>query len=315
MVRSVQSIRKLDPALSGRCRKGLEAQRPQGKGSRGEHAASISAPCGFQHSMADSLQFETPENVQVRYAPAGVGTRFVAWFVDQFFMWLMTIGILILLACAGVSFEAAFESLDPHRDDPQKVGAYVIGLMMLLLGLGSFVYFMLLELFLRGQTIGKRMMKIRVVKADGFALDAGSIFVRNLFRVVDSIPLLWVVPVLSRLSQRTGDMVAGTIVISDEQPELSDLRTQLASRPAAEAEFRFDSRSLGRLSEGDFEAVERVLERWLDLPEPQQRKLLGQLVPSLARKMQLEEPPFERRLRFLEDLLAAEFRRQNRLLG
>ena len=265
--------------------------------------------------MAESLQFETPENVQVRYAPAGVGTRFLAWFVDQFFVVVITVVLLIGLACAGVSFESTFEAIEENRDHPEKVGMYVIGLMALILGLGSFVYFILLELFLRGQTIGKRFMRIRVVKADGFALDPGSILVRNIFRVVDNVPLLWVVPILSRRTQRTGDMVAGTIVISDEQPEISDLRTQLSGRTAADAEFRFDSRSLGKLGESDFEAVERVLERWLDLPQAQQERLLGQLVPSLARKMQLEEPPVTRRQRFLEDLLAAEFRRQNRLLG
>lgn len=265
--------------------------------------------------MAESLEFETPENVQVRYAPAGFGTRFLAWFVDQFFVAMATIGLLIVLAIVGVSFESVFQSIEDNRDNPEKVGAYVIGLMALLIGLGSFAYFILLELFLRGQTIGKRFMRIRVVKADGFALDPGSILVRNIFRLIDNVPLMWIVPVLSRRSQRTGDMVAGTIVISDEQPEISDLRTQLSSRAAAEAEFRFDSRSLGRLSEGDFQAVERVLERWLDLPISQQQKFLGQLVPSLARKMQMEEPPPDRRQRFLEDLLAAEFRRQNRLLG
>lgn len=264
--------------------------------------------------MADTLEFETPENVQVRYAVAGPGTRFLAWFADQFLIVAFVLVLTIALACAGISFETAFESMDAESD-PQKVGMYIIGIVTLVMGLGSFVYFTLLELLFRGQTFGKRIMGVRVVKTDGFALDAGSILIRNLFRVLDNIPLMWIVPVLSRRTQRTGDMVAGTVVISDAKPELSDARARLSERSATEAEFRFDSRTLGRLGSNDFEAVERFLDRWYGIPEKQREVLLEKLVVPLVAKMQLEAPAADRRHRFLEHLMAAEFRRQNRLLG
>ena len=142
---------------------------------------------------------------------------------------------------------------------------YFVGIATLVMGLASFVYFGASELFLRGQTFGKRACKIRVVKTNGFALDAGSILLRNLFRVADHIPLLWIVPVVSQQSQRFGDMVAGTIVVNDQTEDLSSVRQQLAERPAAEARFRFDHAKLGRLRPSDVEAVERILERWPSL--------------------------------------------------
>ena len=107
---------------------------------------------------------------------------------------------------------------------------YVAGLMMLIWGLGSFAYFGGCELLLRGQTLGKRLSQIRVVKVDGFQLDAASILVRNIFRVVDHLPPMWILPFLSRLGQRAGDMVAGTLVVHDAPTELSPIRTVLAER-------------------------------------------------------------------------------------
>lgn len=262
----------------------------------------------------DTLQFETPENVHVHYTAAGAGTRFLAWFVDQMLILLGIIAAVILLAVAGVSFSVVEDWMnDANRAD--ALGAYVLGFIYLVIGLGSFVYFTVLELFFRGQTLGKRMMGIRVVKGDGFGLDPGSVLIRNLFRVADNLPLLWIVPVMSRRSQRTGDMVAGTLVIQDEPVKFSEIRQILADRNPSEAEFRFDNRSLGRLTEADYEAVEKVLERWTGLPEVQQRTLLDRMVPPLVMKLKVEGPAEDRRVRFLEDLLAAELRRQHRELA
>jgi uncharacterized RDD family membrane protein YckC len=266
--------------------------------------------------MQDAMQFETPENVRVQYTLAGLGTRFIAWFVDQIFVTVLMVIVMIVLAIAGFSLAGVLDDLvEKNSDSPERVGRMVIGLMILLMGLGSFVYFTCLELFMRGQTIGKRICKIRVVKVDGFALDAGSILLRNIFRVLDHFPLMWIVPVMSQRAQRAGDMVGGTIVITDEAPQLTEVRLELSERKAVEAEFRFDARSLQNLTEVDIDAVERLLDRWGDLGKPQRDELVQNLTRSLVAKLKVEPPPAERRQRFLEDLLAAELRRQNRLLA
>ncbi len=168
---------------------------------------------------------------------------------------------------------------------------------------------------LRGQTLGKRMSSIRVVRLDGFALDPPGIFVRNLFRIIDHLPPLWLVPLLSRQSQRLGDMVAGTVVVSNKPESISNLRLSLAQRPAVEAQFVFDAPTLKRARPEDFNAVEKILERWDQLNAIQQETFLGQLVPPLVARLHVESPPYDQRLQFLNDLLAAEYRRQHRSLG
>ena len=139
-----------------------------------------------------------------------------------------------------------------------QVPFYLFAIAWLFWGLGSFLYFTLCELFWRGQTFGKWACGVRVVKADGFSLDDPSILLRNIFRIVDQIPPLWIVPVLSPRSQRFGDMVAGTVVVSDRRDELEDVRTMVLQRPAAECRFRFDGTMLTLALPMDIEAVEAV---------------------------------------------------------
>jgi uncharacterized RDD family membrane protein YckC len=265
--------------------------------------------------MADVLRFETPENVEVQYNLAGLGSRFLAWFVDQLCVGVVIVVLVISLAIAGVSFSGLEDIVRGQRDNPERLGLYFIGLIFLVIGLGSLFYFTLTELLLSGQTIGKWSLGIRVVKADGFSLDPGSIVIRNVFRVLDNIPLMWVVPFLSKSSQRTGDMVAGTVVVSDEQSEITEVRIELGSRSAVEAEFRFDARALGLLQETDFEAVERLLDRWNSIALVQRERLAASVITKLAQKMQVPLPMDSQSKRFLEDLMAAELRRQERGLS
>lgn len=271
-----------------------------------------------------TLQFETPENVRIEYRPAGLGTRFLAWFIDQIIMNLVIFIAVIALIILSAVFEGLFRDLFDQVEralrnkdglvGPETIYMYLAGIGMLIWGLGSFLYFGLSELLWRGQTPGKKMCQIRVVKADGFALDAVGVFMRNVFRVADHLPILWIVPVLSKRGQRFGDMVASTIVISDEAEDLAEVRQQLSGRNKAEARFRFDQAKLTRLTREDFDAVERILDRWNSIPPDQQISLLDRMVGPLCKKMETDTPPMEDRVVFLEDLLAAEYHRQDRHL-
>lgn len=262
----------------------------------------------------NQVQFETPENVQVSYQLAGLGTRFVAWFVDSIVLWLITFVSLVVLFASGAAGQQVFGDIE-SAEEAQAI-LYAIGFFLLIFGLGSFFYYGLLELLMRGQTLGKRSVGIRVVKADGFSLDAGSIAVRNIFRVVDQLPPLWIVPVVSAKAQRLGDMVASTVVVADQPDTMSNLRETLTARPAAEARFRFDASALQRLRPVDIQAIERLLERWGQLNPVTRWDLVTQIIEPLAKRLAMDVPADEEgRLRFLEDLLAAEYRRQYRKLS
>jgi uncharacterized RDD family membrane protein YckC len=90
----------------------------------------------------------------------------------------------------------------------------------------TFAYFFATEL-VWAQTIGKRVMKLRVVRVDGSGLGAGPAAIRNLVRFVDAFPVLYIVGAIvlftfGNKSQRLGDMAAKTKVVADDAPEPPD---------------------------------------------------------------------------------------------
>ena len=230
--------------------------------------------------MASVVHFETPENVQVAYRTAGLGTRFCAWLIDTFFVVLVAVVLVIVVLfvapAVGIAVESLGRKLGVRRPVSQdEIRLYFIAVALLALQLGSLVYFTVCELLVRGQTIGKRSCAVRVVKADGFALAADSVLIRNIFRLIDQIPVFWIVPLLSVRSQRFGDMVAGTLVVAESQDRMGDLRARLLARESAESRFRFDAAMLNRMKPTDVEALERILERWPSLTSPQRIAALG----------------------------------------
>jgi uncharacterized RDD family membrane protein YckC len=239
--------------------------------------------------------------------------------LDTVFVALVTIAVflltMLLMAAVGVVIKNLGKFSPVNERDPFDFPLYFFAIAWLFWGLGSFVYFTLSELFWRGQTIGKWACGVRVVKADGFSLDAASIFLRNIFRLVDQMPPLWIVPVLSSRSQRFGDMAAATLVVAETRDKLGELRTALLAHPAAESKFRFDGTMLARALPTDIETAERILERWPQIPQRQRFELLAIVSDPLSRRLGVQPPDVADRHEFLQDFLTAAYRREARRLG
>lgn len=270
-------------------------------------------------AVSTSEAFETPENIQVSYQVAGLGKRFIAWLTDILLMILVGILLFVLFIIIGIFFDQFLADLTSQfgiNDDFGESPMVIFGIFMLVRGFGVFFYFFLSELFLRGQTIGKRQVGIRVAKVDGFSLDVLSIFLRNIIRFVDS-PLtgLWLVALFSSRTQRVGDLIAGTIVIDETKKELSPVREKLSGVSAADAMFQFDHAKLSRIEPAEFHKIEIILQRVDSLSEVEKNQILSMVVLSLVDKMQIDPPSELNYKRFLEDVVAAEYRRQNRKLG
>ncbi|GAA3576730.1 RDD family protein [Snuella lapsa] len=148
------------------------------------------------------FQIETAQNVSIHQNIASLGDRILAYIIDSFVIYAYWIGIIMLLI---------FMDLD-MRD------AWAI---YLLVSLPGFLYYVLLETFFNGQTIGKKLMQLRVVKLDGSKPSFASYFVRWIMRIVDVTLTSGGVAVLTILirgnGQRVGDMAAGTSVITEKK--------------------------------------------------------------------------------------------------
>jgi len=153
-----------------------------------------------RESLINTLEIRTPEGVSFSLPLAGPFLRFAAVTLD--------------LACVSVICSAISSVLGIGRIVSPNLYAAVVTLGFFVISVG---YAIALEWFWGGQTIGKRLVRIRVMDENGLRLQLGQIAIRNLFRTVDALPVLYgvggVACLLSKRWQRLGDFAAGTIVV------------------------------------------------------------------------------------------------------
>ena len=164
-------------------------------------------------SSLDKLTIDTPEQTSLDFPLAGIGSRFLAMAADTAIQIIATF-VLILLAVVIIPGTSLF-----GLGSSQWVIAGVV-LGVFLLNSGYFAFF---ETVWNGQTPGKRFAQLRVMKDDGRPISAYDAIARNLLRIVDQLPALYGVGVLSVLfskqSKRLGDFVAGTVVVHEKTLE------------------------------------------------------------------------------------------------
>ncbi|MET3026714.1 RDD family protein [Flavobacterium sp. UW10123] len=153
------------------------------------------------------LSINTTQNVKINFIAASVGERLGAFFIDLFIV------ICYIIALSMVLF-------DWLQLDRLMVGldGWSRGAIFLLLYSPVIVYSLVLESVFEGQSLGKKLLKIKVVKIDGYQAGFGDYLIRWFFRVIDfftffGLPGLITV-ITSQKSQRLGDMAAGTAVIT-----------------------------------------------------------------------------------------------------
>jgi uncharacterized RDD family membrane protein YckC len=159
------------------------------------------------------LRIRTPEGIVFSQLLAGPVTRFLAWFIDLLCIMalLTTLGqCLILLQLVSASLAGA---------------VYALGYFAISIGYG-----IACEWRWRGQTVGKKLFRLRVVDAEGLRLQFNQIVTRNLLRFVDALPAFYFIGGitcwLNSKCQRLGDIAANTIVIRNPrlaQPDLDQL--------------------------------------------------------------------------------------------
>ena len=150
----------------------------------------------------EEFQIETAQNVGINQNVAHLGDRILAYLLDSLIIFVYLVLIMMLLI-----------SLDLDPGDSWA--------LYLLASLPAFLYYVLLETFWDGQTVGKFAMKTRVVRIDGSKATFANFFVRWILRIVDVSLTSGGVAVLSILirgnGQRVGDIAAGTTVISEKR--------------------------------------------------------------------------------------------------
>ncbi|WP_179337871.1 RDD family protein [Winogradskyella ludwigii] len=150
----------------------------------------------------DEFQIETAQNVGINQNVASIGDRMLGYLIDSAIILLYTICVILLLTTLNLDMGDSWA-------------------IYLLVSLPAFLYYVLLETFTNGKTVGKMLMKTRVVKLDGSKPSFSNYFVRWILRIIDVALTSGGVAAFTILikgnGQRIGDIAAGTTVISEKQ--------------------------------------------------------------------------------------------------
>ncbi len=195
---------------------------------------------------------------------AGPGTRSYAFVTDWLLRTLLALGCL--LAGALLALQPAM------ADHPRTAHHWMAGGVVLAL-LSYFLYHPVLEVAMRGRTPGLSKAGARIVTVDGAIPGTGPLLIRNLLRLIDALPLFYVVGLacclLTRRRVRLGDLAAGTVLVLDEAHPASGLGRQRATP-------RHTALPLDALR-----LIDDLLRRWRSLEETRRIRLARDLLCRL----------------------------------
>jgi len=195
--------------------------------------------------LDNRVSFATPEGVTLELVLAGLGSRFLARLLD-------TVIQLALVAALAIAVNAS--------GSPGWLQAIAIVLTFLIV----FAYDIILETLNNGRTVGKLAAGIRVVGRNGEPVRFLASAVRNIARILDFLPLLYLIGTISIVTtprgQRVGDLAAGTIVARDRFPGLAHAPAPLTVTPAAVATW-----DVSAVTPNELQAVRHFLDRRLEL--------------------------------------------------
>ena len=213
------------------------------------------------------ITLQSVTGVDVELTIAGPGSRSYAFVIDWH------IRLLVALAWAlGAVLVFTGGSLTPP---PGSGRSYLLAVWAPAL-LIYFFYHPVLEIAMRGRTPGKRMAGVRLVTREGDIPGAGALLLRNIFRLLDSLPFLYLVGlatvVMTEHHVRVGDLAAGTLLVMDHDSSASSFTSSAAAQ--------------GGLTPQALDLIQELLDRWPALDERQRvmiaRSLLARVEPQIS---------------------------------
>ena len=208
--------------------------------------------------MEDRLSIPSVTGADLEFDVAGPGGRSYAFIIDWHIRAIVAIAWYLVVI---LFYEGSVAWFD-YSPGGMTFFFYIAGLPALLI---YFLYHLVLEILMDGRTPGKRIAGIRIVTRDGRSPDLIAHFIRNIFRLVDSLPFAYLVGMTTTIFTanhvRFGDLAAGTLLIYDRADEATALK-------AVESTY---GSPIG-LEEADL--VRELVDRW-DTLDPEKRTALG----------------------------------------
>lgn len=217
-------------------------------------------------SIEEKIHVKTPEYVSLQFHLAGLGSRSVAFIIDQLI--LMAINLVIILSLFfGMEGFAVFFAV---FDSPMMPLAIAV-ILIFAINTG---YFFILEYFMGGQTIGKKISGIRVIQDNGHSITLLASFIRNLLRIIDGLPASYFLGILMIFfhseHKRLGDLAAGTIVVHEKKRKnvnkLTPLERELSERQISKESLSLDDSAIASFGTKEWQLLKKYSDRFVQLP-------------------------------------------------
>ncbi|WP_129595689.1 RDD family protein [Anaerophilus nitritogenes] len=152
----------------------------------------------------------TPENIEIEYRLAGVGSRVVAGFLDYFVQGILYFMIFFI-----------FTQTNPINYDLKSQNSYHIAIAILIVAFINYGYFTISEMIMDGRTLGKKVLGLRAIRKNGQPLDIKHSLIRNLFKIFVDNYMIGIIMMCFRKDElRIGDILSSTMVIEEEKEKL-----------------------------------------------------------------------------------------------
>lgn len=228
------------------------------------------------------IQIETPEKIQFTYTISELGTRGIAYFIDvaiKFTIITITVIILLLTILEGIFVDSGV------FDSQFYLVAAFFRIVWFIL---DWFYFVFFEVIWEGQSPGKKLMKIRVIRSNGEPLQFDTIVLRNLLRAVDSLPILHVfgflVALIDKKTRRLGDIIADTIVVNEIafNIKVPDFTVKLSND---EERIKHLNK---KLTEDELFILRRYLNEKDKVPKEKRKEIAHNLAKQITLKLEIE---------------------------
>ncbi len=251
----------------------------------------------------NQVQVTTPEQVCLNYKIAGLGSRATAQILD-----------LLILAVIGFALSFCLRLLvlvlpNPVLATVMSYSAAIVSVIVFLLLWG---YFMLFEFFASGITPGKMLVGIRVIQDNGQSITFLTSAVRNLIRIIDFLPALYLLGILmiffhSR-HKRIGDLAAGTLVVYQRTSKRTKKKGRLEKKIEKRLEanpvpLHLDEWAIKKIGSREWKLIETYIKRLPALNANDQKEMAMQVAGILFPLLGMETA--NRPWREVENILLA----------
>jgi uncharacterized RDD family membrane protein YckC len=220
----------------------------------------------------NNVKVQTTQNVEINYEIASLGDRILAALIDYgvLIAYMLTISVIVYV----------LNQLD-MQDDWLLIPLMILYLVIIF-------YDLLCEMLMDGQSVGKKVMKIKVIKLDGTQPSFGSYFMRWILRIVDIVlfspAVAMLVILINGRGQRLGDIAANTTVVKlTERIKFSETLFEEVDR-----QHNITYHEVSQLNDRDIETLKEVLQTTEKLEQAQAQKLQERTKQVLEQKMSIK---------------------------